>query len=55
MTDIRSINEIIQCATLEIPKGTKNAISISFAFSFDFLIRNVNFISKEHKTQNHLN
>ena len=36
MTDIWSIQEIIQCATLGIPKRMKNAISISFAFSFDF-------------------
>ena len=28
--------------TLEIPKGMKNAVSISFAFTIDILIRNEN-------------
>ena len=32
----------------------KNAISISIAFSFDFLIRNENIISEEHKTKRRL-
>ena len=31
MTDMRSIKEMIQCVTLRIPKGMKNAISISIA------------------------
>ena len=54
MTDMRSIKEIIQRATLGIPKGMENAVSISIAFSFDFLIRNENIISKERKTKNRL-
>ena len=33
----------------------KNAISASIAFSFDFLIRNENMISEEHKTKSRLN
>ena len=40
MMDILSTKEIINCATLGIPKGMKNAISISFAFIVDILIRN---------------
>ena len=31
---------MIQCASLVIPKGMKNAVSISIAFSLDFLTRN---------------
>ena len=37
-----------------IPKGMKIAISISIAFSFDFLIRNENIIPEEHKTKSRL-
>ena len=46
---------MIQCATLGIPKGMKtNAISISIAFCVDFLIRNKNITSEECKTKNRL-
>ena len=41
---------MIQCATLGIPKGMKNAVSISIAFCFDFLIRNEDITSEEFKT-----
>ena len=34
-----------------IPKGTENTISLSTAFSPDFLIRNENIISEERKTK----
>ena len=54
MADMSSIKEMIQCATLEIPKGMKNAISISIAFCLDFLIRNENITSEECKTINRL-
>ena len=50
--DMTSIKEMIQCATLGIPKGMKNAISISIAFCLDFLIRNENITSEECKTKN---
>ena len=40
MTDILSKKEIIKHATVGIPKGMKNAVSISIAFSLDILIRN---------------
>ena len=36
MTDMYSIKEMIQCATPGIPKGIKNAVSISIAFCLDF-------------------
>ena len=42
---------MIQCATLGIPKGKKNAISISIPFCLDFLIRNENLASEECKTK----
>ena len=45
---------MIQCATLGMPKGMKNAISISIAFCLDFLIRNENITSEECKTKNRL-
>ena len=55
MTDILIIKEIIQRATLWIPKETKNAISISVALSIEILIRDKNIISEECKTKkNHL-
>ena len=44
MTDMPSIKEIIQRATLGIPKGMKNADSISVAFSINILIRNENTV-----------
>ena len=43
------MKEIIQRAALRIPKGIKNAVSISIAFCFDLLIGNENTISEEHK------
>ena len=46
--------KIIQCATLGIPKGMKNAVSISIAFCLDVLIRNENITSEECKTKNRL-
>ena len=54
VTDILNIRETIQHATLGIPKGMKNAVSISIAFRVDILFRNENIISKEHKTKNRL-
>ena len=54
MTGILSKKEIIQHASIWIPKGMKNAVSISIAFSNDVLIRNENIISKERKTKSHL-
>ena len=42
---------MIQCATLSIPKGMKNAISISIAFCLDFFIRHENMASEECKTK----
>ena len=54
MADMRSIKEMIQCATLGIPKGTKNAVSIFIAFCLDFLIRNENINSEECKTKSRL-
>ena len=50
MMGILSTKEITKCVTLWIPKGMKNAISISFAFTVDILIRNENIGSNEHKT-----
>ena len=46
--------EIIQCAALGIPKGMKNAISISIAFCFDVLIINETITLEECKTKNRL-
>ena len=51
MTDMRSVKEIIQRATLGIPKGVKNAVYISTAFSIDISMRHENIISEEHKTK----
>ena len=42
------------CDPWDTQGDEKNATSISIAFSFDFLIRNENIISKEHKTKSHL-
>ena len=48
------MKEMIQCATLRVPKGmNKNAVSISIALCLDFLIRNENITSEECKTKNH--
>ena len=38
MTDILSAKEMIEHAILGIPKGMKNAISVSIAFSVEILI-----------------
>ena len=43
---------MIQCASLGIPKGMKNAISISMAFCHDVLIKKENIASEEWKTKN---
>ena len=54
MTDMLSIKEMIQCASLGIPKRMKKcnfAISVSIAFCLDFLIRNENITSEECKTK----
>ena len=48
------IKEMIQCATIGIPKGMKNAISISIAFALIILIRNENITFEECKTKNRL-
>ena len=37
--DILCTKEIIKHVTLGIPKGIKNVVSTSFAFTFDILIR----------------
>ena len=50
MTDMRSIKEIFQPATLGILNGIKNAISI--AFSLDILTTKENVTSDECKTKN---
>ena len=52
MADLWSKKQMIQCATLGIPKGIKNAVCISIAFSLDFFIRNENITSEECKTKN---
>ena len=55
MTDTSRIKEIIQRATLEIPKGMKkNVISSSIAFSIHTLIRNENITPEKRKTKNRL-
>ena len=48
------MKEMIQCVTLGVLKGTKNAVSNSIAFCLDFLIRNENITSEECKTKNRL-
>ena len=48
------MKEVTQRATLGSPKGMKNAVSISIAFSHDFLIRNEDIVSEEWKTRNRL-
>ena len=54
MTDMRSIKEMIKCASLGIPKGMKKCNFVSIAFYFDFLIKNENITSEECKTRNRL-
>ena len=49
--DNLNIKEIIQRATLWLPKECKNAIPIFIAFSIDVLIRDENIISEERKTK----
>ena len=52
MMNMRSIKEMIQLATLGVPKGMKkNAVSISIAFCLDILIRNENITSEECTTK----
>ena len=48
------MKEMIQCAIRGIPKGMKNAISISSTFCLDFLFRNENITSEDFKTKNRL-
>ena len=48
------MKEMIQCATLGISKGMKNAVSISVAFYLDILIRNENITSEDCKTKDRL-
>ena len=43
------MKEMIQRATIGIPKGMKNAISVSIAFSLEFLMINENIIFQEPK------
>ena len=45
---------MIQCATLWVPEGMKNVVSISIVFCLDFLIRNENITSVKYKTKNPL-
>ena len=40
MTDFLTTKEIVRPATLGIPKGMRNAVSISIAFSVEILTRN---------------
>ena len=40
MRDMRSIKEMIQCASLGIPKGIKITVSISVDYYLEFFIRN---------------
>ena len=40
--NVFSTKEIIKRATFEINKGMKNAVSISFAFTVDILVRSEN-------------
>ena len=51
MTDILSIEEIIQRATLWIPKGIKNCNFYSIAFSINILVRDENIIFEEWRTK----
>ena len=53
MTDILNTKRIIQRATTGIPKGMKNVVFSSSAFSVYFSFRNENIVSEEHKTKNH--
>ena len=55
MAGMRSIKEMIQCATFGIPKWMKSAVSISIVFCLDFLIRNENITSEECRTKDRLN
>ena len=52
MSDTLSKKETTKRATLGTPKGMKNAVSSSIAFSTDILIRNENIISEERKSKN---
>ena len=54
MADLGSIKEMIQCATLGIPKGMKECNFYFYCFCLDFFIRNENITSEECKTRNRL-
>ena len=54
MTDMESIKEMIQCASLGIPKGMKKCNSISIAVCLDYFIRNENITFEEWKTKTRL-
>ena len=55
MMDIVSTKEIIKRSKFGVPKlMKKNAVSFSFAFAFDILVRTENIVSEEHKTKNQL-
>ena len=54
MRDILSTKEVLKSATLQIPKGIKNAVFIPIPFRVDILIRNENIVSKEYKTKKDL-
>ena len=51
MVDMYIIIEIIQRATLGIPKGMKKCNFYFIAFSINILMRNENITFKEHKTK----
>ena len=56
MSNILHTKEITHLATLGIPKGMKNSIPILFLLPPDveFLIRNENVTSEEHKSEDRL-
>ena len=45
------MKEMIQCATPGIPKGMKNAVSISISVCLDFFIRNEIITSERNAKQ----
>ena len=55
MTDMWRIKEMIQSATLGIPKAMKQCNFYFYCFCLDFLIRNENITSKESKTKHRWN
>ena len=54
MTDILSTKEAIKCASLGIPKGMKNTVSIYIVPCVEILIRIETAISEEYSTKFHL-